>query len=194
MAFDTSLINGVSYAANDVASLNAFTNNGNGTFTVNAGAYGGAFSDFWGPSPAANVATVTLGAYNPTLAPGIITYSLTYQNGTVVPGFGGEVIAWGPHSLLVEVLDGFVANNQAAGTYVGTLDPTNLLWLSASDISYNSNGGNGPNFPVTFANSGPFSPTAPVPEPASYALLVVALMVLTIARTPIVRRFFNRMA
>jgi hypothetical protein len=193
MAFDTSLINGVTYAANDVASLNAFTNNGNGTFTVNAPAYGGAYSDFWGPNPAANVASVTLGAYNPTLAPGIITYALTYQNGTVVTGFGGDVIAWGPHSLLVEVLDGFVPNNQSAGTYVGHLDPTNLIWFSASDISYNSNGGNGPNFPVTFANSGPFSPTA-APEPASYALLMVALLVTTIARTPFVRRMFNRMA
>lgn len=190
MAFDTSLINGVTYAANQAANVNGYTNNGNGTYTLDGSTYGGSLQDYWGPFPSGNVASVTLFSYNATLAPGIITYNLTYQDGTVVHDFGADVLGWGPHSLLVEVLDGFVPVNQAAGTYVGTLDPANVFWFSSSDISFNANGGNGPTFPVTFGTSGPFS-FAAVPEPASYALMLVALFAVMIVKAPGIRRLFN---
>jgi hypothetical protein len=159
--YNVDLINDVTFQANEVAALGApgeqaVTNNGNGTYTEDGSTYGGAFSDFDGPNPAANVATVTFDAYNASAAPGIVTYSLTYQNGTVVPGFGGEVIGWNSTSVLIEDITGFVANNQSQGTWEGTLNPDDVLWVSAQDISYDNgdNGGNGPNFPVNWGTSG----------------------------------------
>jgi hypothetical protein len=156
--YNVDLINDVTFQANEVASLGGSgedaTTYSSGTYTEDGTTYNGAFSDFWGPSPAANVATVTFQAYNASDAPGIVTFSLTYQNGTVVPGFGGEVIGWNANSVLIEDIDGFVPNNQSQGTWVGTLDPTNEYWVSASDISYESNSGNGPTFPVDWGTTG----------------------------------------
>jgi hypothetical protein len=204
MPFDTSLINGVTYTGANVAALNggtnqAYINNGNGTFTLDGSSYGGAFSDFYtgcGGTCAAptDVASVLLNAYNPTLAPGIITYTELYGNGTVVPGgtIGAEVIGWGPHSVLFEQIPNFVGVDQATGQWTGNPDSSVALWVSASDISFESNGGNGPNFPITFANTGPFSVAgAPVPEPATYALMLVALLAVTVVRSSWLRRMFN---
>jgi hypothetical protein len=196
MAFDTSLIDGVTYTGPHVAAVSGFTDNGNGTFTLDGSTYGGAFNDFYtGPSGTANptdIASVLLHAYNPTLAPGIVTYTLIQANGTPVNGgtFGGDVLGWGPHSLLIEQIPNFVSIDQATGQYAGQLNPNYALWLSNSDISFESNGGNGPNFPVTFASSGPFSVSA-APEPATWALVVVALLAVTLVRAPWLRRMFS---
>lgn len=192
MSFDTSLVNNTVFYAANTASVSGANNLGGGQYSVDAGTYGGAFSDYWGPAPAGNVITETTAAYNTTLAPGIITFQYTYGDGHTVTGFGGEVIGWNAHQLLVEVIDGFIPVSQAAGTYVGTLDPTNLLILGGwgQNISFEANNGNGPNFPILFGNTGSFS----VPEPSTYALVLVALVATTVIRLPMVRRFLNGFA
>jgi hypothetical protein len=189
MSFDTSLVNNVQYAAASTVVVNAVNNLGGGNYSVDSSEYGGAFTDYWGPNPAANVVTTTTVAYNPLLAPGIITFSYTYGNGTVVSGFGGDVIAYNAHDILVQVIDGFVGISQTAGTYVGTPDTGDYVILAGygQDLSYEANGGNGPNLPITFGQTGSFS----VPEPSAYALVLVALVATTIARTPLVRRFLR---
>jgi hypothetical protein len=175
MSFDTSLVNNVQYAAASTVVVNAVNNLGGGNYSVDSSEYGGAFTDYWGP--------------NPLLAPGIITFSYTYGNGTVVSGFGGDVIAYNAHDILVQVIDGFVGISQTAGTYVGTPDTGDYVILAGygQDLSYEANGGNGPNLPITFGQTGSFS----VPEPSAYALVLVALVATTIARTPLVRRFLR---
>jgi hypothetical protein len=189
MPFDTSLVNNSVFAATNTAAVSGANNLGAGNYSVDATQYGGAFSDYWGPSPAANVVATTTMAYNPTLAPGIITFSYTYGNGTVVPGFGGEVVAWNAHDILVEVLTGFVANNQSQGTYVGTLNPSDFLVLGGwgQNLSYEANNGAGPNLPLLFGNSGSFA----VPEPSTYALVLVALVATAVIRLPLFRRLLG---
>ncbi|HVC59311.1 MAG TPA: Hint domain-containing protein [Acetobacteraceae bacterium] len=156
MTFDTSWVDGLTFDAHHAATLGGITNNGDGTFTEDGTTYTGAYSDYWGTEPDANIASITLAAYNPTNAPGIITFQFAYQNGFTPPPFGAQVIAWDANAIVVEVLDGFVPNNQAAGTYVGTPDPGYLIWFSANDVSYgpNDNGGAGPTFPLTFGTTG----------------------------------------
>jgi hypothetical protein len=148
--FDTTLVDGAVITAADTAAVNAVNNFGGGNYSVDSLAYDGSFADFWGPAPAGNVATVTLAAYNAISAPGIITFDYTYQDGSSVPGFGGEVVAWNASEILVEVISGFVPINEAAGTYVGVLDPSNYLILGDEDLSYDANGGAGPTFPILF--------------------------------------------
>jgi hypothetical protein len=206
-SFDTALINGATYTGTNVAALaslsgSAFINNGNGTFTLDGSSYGGAFSDFYtgcGGTCAApsDVASVLLHAYNPTLAPGIVTYTEIDGAGGALPGgtIGGEVIGWTAHSVLIEQIPNFVATDPSAGQWAGNLNPSYALWLSDSNISFEANGGNGPTFPVTFGTSGPFSVSGGVPvgvpEPATYALMAVALLAVTVVRLPWLRRIFG---
>jgi hypothetical protein len=159
-SYDTTLINDASFAADQVAALTGFVDNGDGTYTLDGSTYGGALSDYWGPYPSANVASITVDSYNQTDAPGVITFQYNYQDGSTVSGFGGQVIGWDSNAVLVEVLDGFVPIDQSQGTYSGTPDPNNVLWLADADISYdeNDNAGNGPNFPVTFDDTGAYPP------------------------------------
>ncbi|HVC59313.1 MAG TPA: PEP-CTERM sorting domain-containing protein [Acetobacteraceae bacterium] len=192
MSFDTSLVNNVVFAASNTAAVNGANILGGGNYSVDASLYTGAFTDYWGTEPAANVVTVTTSAYNPTLAPGIITFNYTYGDGTVVPLFGGDVVAWNAHDILVQVLDGFVPNNQAAGTYVGNLDPAFYLVLGGwgQNLSFEANGGAGPTLPLLFGNTGSFT----VPEPSTYALILVALIATTIVRLPLFRRLLGGFA
>jgi hypothetical protein len=189
MPFDTSLVNNSIFAASNTAAVSGVNNLGGGSYSVTANQYGGAFSDYWGPNPAANVVTTTTMAFNPTLAPGIITFSYTYGNGTVVPGFGGEVIAWNAHDILVDVLTGFVPVNQSKGTFVGTLSTNDFLVLGGfgQNLSFEANNGAGPNFPLLFGNTGSFA----VPEPSTYALVLLALVATTVVRLPLFRRLLG---
>jgi hypothetical protein len=189
MSFDASLVNNTVFVATNTAAVNAVNNLGGGNYSVDSTEYSGSFYDYWGPFPSGNVATTTTNAYNPALAPGVITFSYTYANGTVIPPFGGVVIGWNAHDILVDVLAGFVPISQSAGTYVGTLSTSDYLILGGwgQNLSFEANDGAGPTLPLTFGNTGSFT----VPEPSTYALVLVALVATTIIRLPSVRRLLG---
>jgi hypothetical protein len=189
----TAELNGVSFSAVSSAAVTAVNNLGGGNYSVDSTEYGGSFFDFWNPAvPAGNVVSTATHSLNPLLAPGVITYQYTYGNGATPPAFGGLVLGFNAHEVLVQQIDGYVPINPAAGTYVGTLDPAHFIIFGGfgTDLSFEANAGTGPNLPITFGQTGSFG----VPEPSTYALVLLALAAVTVARLPLVRRFLQSFA
>jgi hypothetical protein len=187
----TAALNGASFSAVDSAAVSSVNNLGGGNYSVDATQYGGSFFDFWNTAfPSGNIVSTSTQALNPLLAPGIISFQYTYGDGATPPAFGGLVLGYNTHDVLVQQIDGYVPIDAAAGTYVGTLDPAHFVILGGEDLSFGANGGAGPALPLLFGQTGSFA----VPEPSTYALVLLALAAVTVARLPFVRRFLQGFA
>jgi hypothetical protein len=192
MSLNTAALNGADYGAMYSAAVTSVNNLGGGNYSVDGTEYGGSFFDFSNPAvPAGNVVSTQTQALNPLLAPGIISFQYTYGNGATPPPFGGLVLGYNQNAILVQQIDGYVPTNPATGTFVGSLDAHSFLIFAGfgENLSFEANGGAGPNLPIDFGQTGPFSGTFSVPEPSTYALVLVALLVCTVARLPLFRRF-----
>jgi PEP-CTERM motif len=188
MSLNTAALNGADYGAMYSAAVTSVNNLGGGTYSVDGTEYGGSFFDFSNPAvPAGNVVSTQTHAYNPLLAPGIISFQYTYGDGHMPPAFGGVVLGYNQNTVLVQQIDGFVPVDQVTGTYAGTLDAHSYLILGSwgNNLSFEANGGNGPTLPIDFGQTGPFF----VPEPGTYALVLLALLACTVVRLPLFRRF-----
>jgi hypothetical protein len=187
----TEAVNGATVGPLYAAAVGAVNNLGGGQYSVDNTEYGGSFYDFSNPAvPAGNVVATHLLSYNPALASGIITYQYTYGDGSMPPAFGGLIVGYNSQDILVEQIDGFVPVNKADGTYAGTLDPTHWIIFAATgnNLSLEANGGAGPNLPILFGQTGSFNG---LPEPSTFALVPLALLAITVARLPAIRRFFQ---
>ncbi len=151
---------GTTFDPYHVASF-AAAQDSSGVWSLNVSdGYQGSFFDSTGTG-STGVAEVMLTAYNPTYAPGIVTFQYTDRDGTTVPAFGGLIVGWNSDGILVDQINGFVPKNQALGTYAGNLSTNHFLWFSADDLSKAANGGAGASFPATFGTAGPLPDLTP---------------------------------
>lgn len=188
MSLNTAALNGVGYDAMHAAAVTSVNNLGGGDYSVDGTEYGGSFFDFSNPSvPSGNVVSTVTHAYNPLLAPGVISFNYTYGDGHTPPAFGGLVLGYNQNTVLVQQIDGFVPVDQATGQYTGVLDAHSFLILGSwgNNLSFEANNGASPTLPIDFGQTGPFT----VPEPSTYALVLLALLACTVVRLPLFRRF-----